>query len=109
MRAKWIIALGVMIVAVLLATIFIGIFHGAAAAAAKSALLKDSAVIERCGTEIEVEPSFVGRSYVRPGGSREGSARLRFRCGGSTGAATVTVTLKHSDGVWSATEIAVDP
>ncbi len=108
MRTKWFIALGVA-VAVFLATVYFGIFHGAAAAAAKEALLKDPAVIERCGTEIEVEPSYSGRSYVRPGGSREGSARLRFRCGGSKGPATVTVTLKQLNGAWSATEVAVDP
>jgi hypothetical protein len=108
MRTKWFIALAVIAVA-FVAAIYLGIFHGAAADSAKAALLKDPAVIERCGTEIEVEPSFVGRSYVRPGGSREGSARLRFRCGGSKGLATVTVILKQLDGVWSATEIAVDP
>lgn len=105
---RWSIAVGVA-VAAFLATVYFGIFHGAAAAAAKAALLKDPAVVEKCGTEIEVEPSYSGRSYVRPGGSREGSARLRFKCGGSKGPATVTVTLKQLDGVWSATEIAIDP
>ena len=108
MKKRWLIALAFAVCA-FIAAIYIGIFHGAAADAAKAALLKDPAVIERCGTEIEVEPSFVGRSYVRPGGSRLGTARLRFRCGGSKGAATVTVNLQQSNGVWSATEIAVDP
>ena len=107
MKKKWAIVIGV-VAAAFIATIFLGIFYGAAADAAKAALLKDPAVIERCGTEIEVEPAFVGRSYVRPSG-RAGSAQLRFRCGGSKGAVTVTVRLQRSEGVWSATEISLDP
>ncbi len=108
MKSKWLIVIGA-VVAVFIVWIYVGIFQGAAADAAKEALLKDPAVVERCGTNIEIEPALVGRSYVRPGGSREGSARLRFRCGGSKGSATVTVTLKQLNRVWSATEVAVDP
>ncbi len=66
MKNKWLIAIGVAIAA-FVATIYLGIFHGAAADVAKAALLKDPAVIARCGTDIELEPSYSGRSFVYPG------------------------------------------
>jgi hypothetical protein len=75
--------------------------------AARSAVLKDPAVVEACGENIEVNPWFLARhSYSS---YRENAhALLHFRCVGSRSSVRVTVEMERVGETWNAKRVTID-